>query len=114
MTDTRHWTFGFREGESRMGRPSKYSIEFRRDAVTLVRTSGEPLKKIARDLDVHPETLRGWVRKDKVDRGEGAPGELTSEQMAELRELRKRVTVLEQERQILVKAAAFFAKETTR
>ena len=41
-----------------MGRPSKYTEEFRRDAVALVRDSGEPVKKIARDLGVNPETLR--------------------------------------------------------
>lgn len=97
-----------------MGRPSKYTEEFRRDAVALVRDSGEPVKKIARDLGVNPETLRTWVKQDKIDRGEGEPGELTSAEREELRALRKRNLELEREREILVKAAAFFAKETMR
>lgn len=97
-----------------MGRPSKYSAEFRRDAVALVRDSQVPVKTAARDLGMHPETLRVWVKQDRIDRGEGAAGELTSTEKAELAELRRRVVVLEQEREILKKATAFFVKETTR
>jgi transposase len=63
---------------------------------------------------MHPETLRVWVKQDRIDRGEGAAGELTSTEKAELAELRRRVVVLEQEREILKKATAFFVKETTR
>lgn len=63
---------------------------------------------------MHPETLRGWVKQDKADRGVGAPGELTTVEREELRRLRQRVLVLEQERDILKKATAFFVKETTR
>jgi transposase len=97
-----------------VGRPSKYSAEFRRDAVALVRDGRVPVKTAARDLGLHPETLRGWVKQDRVDRGEGVAGELTSAEKAELQALRKRVLVLEQEREILKKATAFFVKETTR
>jgi transposase len=97
-----------------VGRPSKYSAEFRRDAVALVRDSQVPVKTAARDLGMHPETLRVWVKQDRIDRGEGAAGELTSTEKAELAELRRRVVVLEQEREILKKATAFFVKETTR
>jgi transposase len=61
----------------------RYSSEFRRDAVVLVRTAGQPVKKIAGDLGVCPETLRAWVKQDKTDRGEGAPGELTSAEKQE-------------------------------
>jgi transposase len=99
---------------SLVGRPSKYSAEFRRDAVALVRDSQVPVKTAARDLGMHPETLRVWVKQDRIDRGEGAAGELTSTEKAELAELRRRVVVLEQEREILKKATAFFVKETTR
>jgi transposase len=97
-----------------VGRPSKYSAEFRRDAVALVRDGNVPVKTAARDLGLHPETLRGWVKQDRVDRGEGSAGEITSAEKAELQALRKRVLVLEQEREILKKATAFFVKETTR
>jgi transposase len=114
LTDTRDWAFESREGVSRVGRPSKYSEEFRRGAVALVRDQKMSVAAAARDVGVHAETLRGWLRQDKVDRGEGAPGELTSAERDELRELRRRNRQLEEEKDILKKAAAFFAKETIR
>ena len=102
------------KGVSLVGRPSKYSAEFRRYAVALVRDGNVAVKTAARDLGLHPETLRGWVKQDRIDRGEGAKGEVTSAEKVELQALRKRVLVLEQERDILKKATAFFVKETTR
>ncbi len=60
-----------------MGRRSKYSSEFRHDAVELVRNSEDSMRRIAADLGVSQETLRGWVNQDRIDRGEGKPGELT-------------------------------------
>jgi transposase len=99
---------------SSVGRPSKYTAEYRRDAVALVRNSGEPVKKVARDLGINAETLRNWVNQDKVDRGDGKPGELTSEEKEELRRLRRENAELRIEREILKKAAAFFAKEQDR
>ncbi len=92
----------------------RYAREFKRDAIALVRTSNESLKKIASDLGVNPETLRGWVKQDKIDRGEGAPGALTTEERQELARLRRENAQLRMEREILKKAAAFFAQETTR
>jgi transposase len=91
-----------------------YPPEFRRDAVALVRTSGKPVRQAARELGISSETLRNWVKQDRIDQGQGAPGELTSTERDELRRLRREVTELRLEREILKKAAAFFAKETTR
>lgn len=99
---------------SLVGRPSKYSEEFRADAVALVLTTGISIAQAGRDLGVNPETLRNWVKQDKIDRGEGPAGALTSAEREEFTKLRRRVLELEQERSILVKATVFFAKETTR
>jgi len=88
-----------------------YPAEFREEAVRLVR-SGGTLSEVARDLGCSTEALRSWIRQSEIDQGrrEG----LTTDEREELARLRRRNRVLEQEKEILVKAAAFFAKETGR
>lgn len=81
-----------------------YPAEFRADAVRLVR-NGTPLSRVARDLGIAGETLRHWVKQQDLDDG------LTSEEREELRKLRRENRVLREEREILVKASAFFATE---
>ena len=99
---------------SRVGRPSKYSEEFRADAVALVWTTEITIAQAGRDLGVNPETLRNWVKQAKIDRGEGPAEALTTAAREEFTKLRRRLVELEQERSILLKATVFFAKETTR
>lgn len=87
-----------------------YPEEFRREAVALYRRGGATLKEIAVDLGVSVESLRIWVNQDAVDKRE-QPG-LSVDEKAELRELRRKVCRLEQERETLKNAAAFFAQES--
>jgi transposase len=89
-----------------------YTPEFRNEAVTLVRTSGKSVAAIARDLGVSDASLHAWVHQADVEAGGGRPGELTAAEREELRRLRRENKVLQQEREILKKAAAFFARET--
>lgn len=55
-----------------MGRPSKYSPEFKRDAVALVHSTGRPINQVARELGLSHETLRNWVKRDRIDRGQAS------------------------------------------
>jgi transposase len=89
---------------------SPYPPEFREEAVRLLRTSGRPVREIAGELGVNDQTLRNWLFAAEGDAGERA--ELSIDDREELNRLRRRVRVLEQERDILKKAAAWFAKET--
>ena len=98
-----------------MGRPSKFPLEFRREAVRLVVTTGKPMAQVAKDLGISDKTLGNWVRTDRANLArDSAPGALAESEREELRRLRAENRELKVEREILRKAAAYFARETNR
>ena len=93
-----------------MPKTPPYSQEFRREAVQLLRTSGRSVPQLAEEVGCSPQSLRNSSRQIDVD--EGKVEGLTSAERDELRRLRREVKVLAEEREILKKAAAFFASES--
>ena len=91
----------------------KFTPEYKAETVRLVRDSGKTVAEIARELDLTESALRSWVEQAAVDDGRGGSGDLTTLEREELTRLRRENRVLQQEREILKKAAAFFAKENT-
>lgn len=89
---------------------SPYPPEFRREAVQLARTSERSIAQVARDLGISNQTLRNWIKQADVDAGKREG--LSTEEREELRRLRRENRTLLQEREILKKAAAFFARES--
>ena len=89
-----------------------FSPEFKEETVALVLDKGMSVCRVARDLDIAESVIGRWVKQAKVDRGENPRGELTTDEKEELRKLRRENRILKEEREILKKAAAFFAKET--
>jgi transposase len=88
-----------------------YPPEFRREVIRLVRASDQehPIPGIAREIGVSDGTLRNWVNQEEIDSGKREG--LTKQEKEELRRLRPEVKTLRQEKEILRKAAAFFARE---
>lgn len=91
----------------------KFSREFKLEAVKLVLERGVSAAQAARDLDVHANVLRKWIREAEGDAGSAFPGHgnLKPEQQ-EIERLRRELARMKAERDILKKAAAYFAKES--
>ncbi|WP_168712764.1 transposase [Streptomyces sp. A0958] len=95
----------------------RYSDEYKRDAIELVRSSGRTVTDVARELGISSESLRGWVKKTKAAEAGGStapPGGSTDERDEELKRLRKLTVEQAKTIEILKKATAFFAKESDR
>src|SRR5438128_8378468 len=102
-----------RMGASKSGRRARrqFTDEFMAGAVRLVLDEGKRVGVVARDLDLTPSSLANWVKHARADRTQGKTG-LTTAEREELARLRKENRVLQEERDILKKAAAFFAKQS--
>jgi len=95
-----------------MAAPRKYPIELKERALRLWRSEQprRPIAHVARELGLNPETLRTWIRQDEADRG-GRGDRPTTDELEELRRLRKEITELRRANEILRAASAYFAQE---
>jgi len=110
-TDRKADTVSTMDEGKRQKRPRRsFTDEFKAGAERLVLDEGKTIPQVARDLDLTQSALRTWVERARADGSKGKTG-LTSEERAEMARLRKGVRELRMEREILKKAAAFFAKE---
>jgi transposase len=89
--------------------PKPYPREFRDDVVAVARKGEAPLKQVAADFGISESCLANWLRAADVE--DGTRAGVTREESAELRELRKRNRLLEQENEVLRRAAAYFARD---
>lgn len=90
----------------------KFTPEYKAEVVRLVRDGGKTIGQISRDLDLTATAVRHWVKQARIDAGGSGAGALTTVERAELVALRREARQLRMEREILKKAAAFFAKES--
>ena len=97
--------------KSRVGRPSKYPPEFRRDAVAMVLDEERSIADVGRAVGVNPGTLGNWVGQERIERGEREG--LTADERSDLAELRAENAQLRMERDLLKRSLAFWIKETS-
>ena len=102
-----------RMGSRKAGRRARrqFTDEFTAGAVRLVLDEGKRVGAVARELDLTPSSLANWVRHAQADRTKGRTG-LTTAEREEIARLRKELRIVQEEREILKKAAAFFAKQS--
>ena len=89
-----------------------HTREFKAETVALVRSGGRTAAQVARELGLADSLVHSWLRQAEVDAGNGPSGALTTAEKEELSHLRREVKVLRMEREILKRAATFFAKES--
>jgi transposase len=97
--------------KARVGRPSKFPPEFRRDAVAMVLDESRSIADVARATGVNPGTLGNWVGLERIERGEREG--LTAGERSDMAELRAENAHLRMERDLLKRSLAFWVKEST-
>ena len=98
---------------TKVSKPRKrraFTPEFKAEAVRLVRTPGRTVAQVARELDLTATCLGAWVKQADIDENKDPAGALTTDERTELTRLRRELRTVEQERDFLKKAAAYFAK----
>jgi transposase len=101
------------ENMSKKRKRRKFTDEYKAEVVRLCQQPGKTAHGVATELGLTPSAVMGWVRQATVDAGGGGSGALTTSEREELAVLRKENRQLRQEREILKRATAFFAKEGT-
>jgi len=97
--------------ENHVGRTRrKFSEEFKRDAVEIVRSSGKSIAEVARELGIYDSSLGNWVRQDEINRGEREG--LSIDDKGRLSELERENARLRMERELLKRAVAFWVRES--
>jgi transposase len=110
--DTSFWGRPQRK-EPAVGRPSIYPEEFRREACELARRGDRSIRQVAAGLGIPDQTLCNWLKAEEKSKARAQdPDALTESELAELKRLRKENAELKMDREILLKASVFFAKET--
>lgn len=102
-----------RKGKRVRRKRRSFDAEFKAEAVRLCKVGDRSIAQVAVDLDLTETALREWVKRADIDAGNGPPGALTTDEREELARLRRDIKRLTMEREILKKAAAFFAKESS-
>jgi transposase len=90
-----------------------FTPEYKSEVVELFRKSGKTAGEVSRDLGLTETSVRAWIRQAEIDEGKGPAGALTTAEREEFSALKREVKTLRLERDILKKATAFFAKEST-
>ena len=90
-----------------------FTPEYKSEVVQLVQTGGKTAGQVARDLDLTETSVRAWIRQAEIDEGKGPAGALTTAEREEFTAMKRELKTLRLERDILKKATAFFAKEST-
>ena len=91
----------------------RFTPEYKAEVVALMQKGGKTAGQVARDLDLTETSVRAWLRQAEIDDGRGPAGALTTAEREEFAALKRENKTLRMEREILRKATAFFAKETT-